>query len=444
MEGYERDTTPELQRISDSTKGQWFSNCFSHNNSTRTSTASIITGTYPSHHGVRRNRVIPSELDTVPEILSDVGYHTVGISRNANSSMGFNRGFDDFEWISSSQFLSAVDLPTVIKYGLNIRSHSAGFTTNTAKHATPFIINDMAKRRLGSYVGSNEPFFMYLHYNEPHRPYHPPLPYIDRYTDEIEMSTEDAAEFAMEMHYNADEMMANGADFTEEKWQALHAMYDAEIAYTDECIGRLFDYVEALGLEDTVLVITADHGELFGEEGLLSHKLVLRDALINVPLVTHGLGDLQVGEGGLLQHADIMQTIVDMGEGDTSQLQGINLRNETREFVVSQDWVSEEVINKFTEYNPGFKQARYPKGLHSCVRTKRYKYHSSERGAELFALPDEEKNISNKKPEKCEDFSEKLDNWMEEYGYPVSKENTKSEFSEEMKQQLSDLGYIVD
>jgi uncharacterized sulfatase len=444
MGGYVRDTTPELQRISEMSKGGWFSNCFSHNNSTRTSTASIITGTYPSHHGVTWDKVIPPELDTIPEILSEEGYRTVGISRNANSSMGFNRGFDEFEWISSSQFLSAVDFPTVLKYGLNIRRHSAGFTTDSAKHATPFIINDMAKRRLRSFVGDDEPFFMYLHYNEPHRPYYPPLSYLDEYTDEIEMSTREAAEVAMEMHRNANEIIANGSKFSEEEWEALSAMYDAEIAYTDDCVGRLFDYADSLGLDETVFVITADHGELFGEKDMLTHKIVLHDAVINVPLVTYGLDGLEIGEDDLLQHADIMQTLVGIAGGDTSQFQGIDLRNKSRDFVVSQDHEIGKVFEKFTEYNPDFDSQRYHRPLLTCIRNKTHKYQKSDEGSELFRLPDEEHDRSDEEPKIAEEMAAILEDWMEQYGYPVSNEKAQSEFSDEMKKQLSDLGYIVD
>ncbi|MFQ3474866.1 sulfatase-like hydrolase/transferase [Halonotius sp. F2-221B] len=444
MGGYERDTTPELERISKTTDGQWFSNCFSHNNSTRTSTASIITGTYPSHHGVTWDKIIPPELETVPEIFSKVGYHTVGISRNANSSMGFNRGFDEFKWISSSQFLSAVDLPTVIKYGLNVRKHSAGFTTDTAKHATPFIINDMAKRRIRSYVGDSEPFFMYLHYNEPHRPYYPPLSYLDEYTDEIEMSTQEAAEVAMEMHRNANEIIANGSEFSEEEWEALYAMYDAEIAYTDDCVGRLFDYVKSLNIDNTIFVITADHGELFGEKDMLTHKIVLHDAVINVPLVTHGFGKLETGTDDLVQHADIMQTLVAMAGGDTSQFQGVDIREESRNFVVAQDQDIGKSLDKFAEYNPEFNSSRYHRSLLTCIRDQNYKYQKSEENAELFILPDEEEDISDEEPEVVEDMDTILDKWVDEYGYPVSEEEKKSKFSDKMKQQLSDLGYIVD
>jgi uncharacterized sulfatase len=444
MGGYHRDTTPELQRITDMDSGGWYSECIAHSNTTRISTASIITGTYPSHHGVRRNRVLPAGLDTVPEILSREGYHTIGISRNANSSMGFDRGFDDFEWIASSTFLDAVDASTIVKYGLNIRRHSAGFTTDTAKHATPFIINDMAKRRIDRFEGRDQPFFMYLHYNEPHRPYYPPLPYLDRYTDDIAMSTEEAAEVAMEMHHNAHEIIAGGVDYTEEEWAALLAMYDAEIAYTDACVGRLVDHVRSLDLGDTVVVVTADHGELFGEHGLLTHKMVLHDALINVPLVTLGFEHVGVETDDIVQHADVMQTLVAMAGGDTAQFQGIDLRHETREYAVSQDWEIDHFIEEFQGYNPDFDASRYHTPLLTCLRDHDFKFQRSEEGSELFALPHEEADVADEHPEVAERMAAELEAWMERFGEPVSDGEEQEEFSDAMKDQLEDLGYLVD
>ncbi|MDY7082284.1 MAG: sulfatase, partial [Halobacteria archaeon] len=399
MDGYKRDTTPNLDRIANDKKGRWFSNCISHGNSTRISTASITTGTNPSYHGVRGDRIVPDEVDTVPEILSNEGYRTACLSRNANSSMGFDKGFDDFRWIASSTFLENVPVRTMAKYFLNIRKHSAGVTTDTAKHATPFIINDMAKRWMNSYSGEQEPFFLYLHYNEPHRPYYPPLSCLDEYTDEISMSTEEAVETAMYMHENVEEIIANGCNFTDEEWEALYAMYDAEIKYTDECVGRLFDYVESTEFDNqTVFVITADHGELFGEQGLLAHKVLLHDALVNVPLVIHGIDDIVISEDDLVQHSDIMKMLVKMADGKTEQFDGVDIRKQGRKFAVSQNWIRDDMFKMLHDINPEFDASRYHRKLVTGIRTKEYKYQKSEKGSELFKLPDEDNDISDEEP----------------------------------------------
>jgi len=383
-------------------------------------------------------------LQTVPELLGDEGYNTAAISRNANSSMGFDRGFDEFTWISASTIFNVCPYQTLLKYALNIRRHSAGFTTNTAKHATPFLINDMAKRWMRGAERQSDPFFLYLHYNEPHRPYYPPKPYLDEYTDDIDMSPSEAAEFALHVHENLDELVANGLDFTDAEWEALIAMYDAEIKYTDECVGRLFDYVQNLDGE-TVFIVTADHGELFGKRGVLAHKLLLDDALTNVPLIVHGLEDIDHKADELVQHGDLMQTLVAQAGGDTSQFQGVDLRSEIREFAICQCGPNRPALEKFTDINPDFDWSKYHAGTLTALRTSEFKlqWSDGEDGrTELFELPDEETDVSEAYPELTEDLQSKLHGWLQTEGQPIGDE-AEGEFSEAMRNQLEDLGYMM-
>lgn len=439
MGDYRRDTTPNLQRISEASNGTSFSNCVAHSNWTRTSTASIITGTCPFRHGVLSGTdTIPDELDTVAERFAKQGYRTASFSRNVNSTMGFDRGFDTFEWISASTFHDAVPLYTAVKYALNVRRHSAGFTTDTAKHATPFVLNDMTKSWLRDVMADDDPFFCYLHYNEPHRPYYPPLPYLDEYTDDIEMSTKEAAEFAMSVHYNLVAEVAEGLTFTDDEWRALKAMYDAEIAYTDEMVGRLFDYVQSQVGDNIIFVVTADHGELFGERGLLAHKIVLHDALVNVPLVVHGLDGLDSSDA-LIQHSDVMAALLSKAGGRTDQIQGFDPRMETREFAVSQR--GNASFDAFLEHNSDFDTSRYHRPALSALRTRKFKYQRSDADSELYELPDEDTDISDERQETAQRFDAELTDWLEREAQPVSG-SADVEVTDAMEKQLRDLGYL--
>lgn len=440
MGGYRRDTTPNLQRICRSEDGGWFPHCIAHGNSTRISTASITTGTNPSHHGVYGNRVIPDELKTGPERFQESGYQTICISRNANASMGFNRGFDVFDWFSASNIFQVVPIRTLLKYSLNLRRHSAGFTLNTAKHATPFIINDMVKRRLNGMTPNDQPYFLYLHYNEPHRPYVPPLPYLDRYTEDINMSAQKAADFAVYVHENMSKLIAEGCPFSEDEWAALEAMYDAEIAYTDMCIGRLFDHVQSLE-GDTIFIVTADHGELFGEKGLLSHKILLHDSLINVPLVVHGFDEIMHQTNELVQHADLMETLVRHAGGEPTGMHGVDLRSETREFTISQEPNVEVTISQFREHNPDFDSSVFHVPFSTALRTKEFKYQKSDAGSDIYRLPDEDTDVSQKYPEVTSELDEMLERWWQDEGQLVGKK--EGEFSAAMQAQLEDLGYMM-
>lgn len=265
----------------------------------------------------------------MPELLGDQGYRTTCISRNSylSSGTGLDPGFDRFAWISSSSLLDAVPKTTLLKWALNIRRHSAGFTLNGAKHATPFLMNDMAKRWLDDLAADNDPFYCYLHYNEPHQPYYPPLPYLDAYTDEIDAAPAEATDIVMRVHRDSARIIAEGCDLSERELDALKALYDAEIPYTDECIGRLFEYVQSLD-RDVVFVVTADHGELFCEHGMLAHRLVVTDPVTHVPLLVHAPDetnfDLSERREDVVQHIDLSTTIVERAGGETRIFQGVD------------------------------------------------------------------------------------------------------------------------
>lgn len=441
MAGYRRDTTPNLRRIAERSDGHTFSECIAHGNWTLSSSASILTGTYPSHHTVGPDgSKLPDRLDTVAGLLSEQGYHTACLSENSHVSdaTGLSRGFDRYGWLSSSTLLETAGVSSLAKYLLNIREHSAGLTLDASKHSTPFLVNDVATRWLED-LREEEPFFFYLHYNEPHRPYYPPRSYLDRYTDEIDASASEAAEISMRVHENLYEIVANGCELTEREWEALYAMYDAELAYTDAFVGKLFDHVRSLDLEETVFVVTGDHGELFGEYDLLAHKLCLHDAVVNVPLVVHGpTGEIGGGDD-LVQHADLVRTFVERAGGRTDQFQGVDLRDEHREYAIAQRGPAS--FDSVLEHNPEFDTSRYHEDALSCLRTTEYKYQSSGERSELFALPDEETDVSDERPEFAESFDSELTEWLETEGQPVDA-GDRAEFTDAMQRQLRDLGYV--
>lgn len=439
MDGYHRDTTPRMAALG--AEGRSFDTCIAHSKSTQPSSGAILTGLASTRNtlGIDGD-VIPDQVTTIAERFSDAGYRTACLSRNSfvSSATGLDRGFDRFQWLASETIHKA-GVRTLAKYLINIRSHSAGLTRDTAKHASPFLMNETAKRWLRD-LREDSPFFFYLHYNEPHRPYYPPLSYIDEYADEIGMGPREAAEFALDVHYDLTEIIAGGCSLDDDEWAALKAMYDAEIAYTDEMVGRLVEHVRSLGLEDTVVVITADHGELFGEYGLLSHKYVLTDAVTRVPMVISGLDEtLAVDENDIVQHADVMTTLLALGDADAEDTIGVDLRSGTREFAVSQRGPVDfpDVYHEADHFDT----ARFHSATLSALRTEEFRYQQSEDGSELFALADESRDVAEAHPEVADDLAAKLDAWLAEYGQPIEGGRT-GEFSEAVQRQLSDLGYM--
>jgi len=440
LDGYERDTTPKLAAVA--RRGVGFKNCISHGRSTLPSSGTILTGLAPSRTTVGiTGDVLPKGVRTIAERFIDAGYVTAALSGNSfvGEDTELNRGFQRYQWLTS-QTLPELGPRILLAYLRNIRKHSAGMTLDASKHSTPFLMNAVAKKWIRKLAADERPFFYYLHYNEPHRPYYPPLSYRDRFTDEIEKSGEQAAETAMRVHRNLNEIIADGADLSTGEWEAIKAMYDAEIAYTDHMIGRLIRWLRDRELEDTVVVITADHGELFGEYGLLSHKFVLQDALTRVPLVVSGLETpLEVGSEDLVQHVDVIRTLLELAGADTDGILGYDLRTENRQYAISQRGPPD--FEQITSYNESYDASRFHDGLLTALRTKDWKYQNSEGSSDLYALPDEFEDVQSEHPDVRERLDEWLSSWLDKNGQPVSGGREKN-FSADTKRQLKELGYI--
>lgn len=437
--GYQRDTTPALDELS--SDGYSSANCFAHGKSTLTSSGTILTGLAPSRNTLGiSGRYLPDRVQTVSERFSDAGYETALLSRNSfvSSATGLDRGFDHSQWLAA-ETIREVGVRTLFKYLLNVRSHSAGLTPDTAKHATPYLMNETAKRWLADFE-RDRPFFFYLHYNEPHRPYYPPLSYIEEYADDIEMGGRAAAERALEIHRNLKELVATGCNLDDSEWAALRAMYDAEIAYTDEMVGRLVDHVRSTVSGETVVVITADHGELFGEYGLMSHKYVLIDAVTRVPLIVDGLDEqLSVESDDILQHADVMRTLLALAGVDVEESVGVDLRESAPEFAVSQRGPTE--FDDLYEHDGSFDASRFHKSTLTALRTPTYRYQRSDDGADLFELPDENTDVSADNPDIVADLSGRLEAWLDEHGQP-NEHPRDAKYSGAVQRQLRDLGYL--
>jgi len=439
MDGYHRETTPNIQTIADKPDGTVFTSCFSHSRASATSIPSILSGTYPSRHGTYwGNRSgFPDNLPLVAELLSEVGYHTVGVSNNgyASSLTGVDRGFDEFTLLGSTplEILRSAGPWSVLKYVANIRRHSVGFEIDSHAHSGAYLVNEIAKRGIR---GADEPCFLFVHYNEPHRAYYPPLPFLDRFTEDLPMSASDAADFAMEIHHHLVEIVANGCELSQEELAALKAMYDAEITYTDERVGAIYETVQE-EFRNTIVVITADHGELFGEDDMLAHKYSMHNAVLNVPMVIQGLSGLSDEE--IVQHADVVRTVLEVAGAQTETIQGVDLRETTREYAISQSPPGS--IEPLLEHNPEYDTAKFPTEPYSVIQDGEYKYVQRPDGPRLCQLPDEEQNLIDQRPTVAEELDEELTEWLETEGRRVGT-GSDIDLSDSMRSRLSDLGYL--
>ena len=253
--GYERQTTPNIDRFARGQRTYVMTNAISQCSWTSPSVASFFSALYPSTHGcttysVTEDSIQAAYLDrrivTLAEAFRERGYSTGAFAANhwINRSLHFSQGFEKFD---------------------NINSDYKPRADKLNKKAEKWI------RR-----NSGQPFFAYLHYMDVHAPYRPPSPYDTYYNsmDTKTISQKDADRY---------EFMKNGG-----RLDVAHYMdmYDGEISYTDEMIGNLLDDLESHGLLDnTIVIITADHGEAFYEHGYMDHGWTLYSEEINIPLI---------------------------------------------------------------------------------------------------------------------------------------------------------------
>jgi uncharacterized sulfatase len=439
MGGYHRETTPNIQAIADHDDGIAFGSCFSHARASATSIPSILSGTYPSRHGTyyQDRAAFPDELPLVAELLADEGYTTAAVSNNgyASSLTGVDRGFDKFTLLGSTpaEILQSAGIRTTMKYLLNIRRHSVGFETDFHAHSGAYLVNEIATRRIKQ---AEEPFFLYVHFNEPHRAYYPPLPFLDQFTDNLPMSADTAATLAMEVHHNLVEIVANGCELDADEMAALEAMYDAEIAYTDQRVGELYKTIQR-ELDETIVVVTADHGELFGEDEMLAHKYSMHNAVLNVPMVVRGLPGLS--DDGILQHSDVVRTLLEVAGAETETTQGVDLRTEQREYAISQSPPGS--IKPLIEHNPDFDRSKFPTAEYSIIQDDEFKCVVCPETSRLYRLPDETTDVQSEHPKHLErlrtEFSKRLNTGARRVS---TGEDIK--IDEQMQSRLADLGYL--
>jgi len=291
--GYSRPTTPGLERLA--SEGVVFEQALAPAPWTLPSHATLFTGLYPAqHHAGRLHPRLDGHLTTLPEILREQGYQTVGFSNNTwvSRATNFDQGFDDFEdfrgiwrvWRSLSR-LTAVQIYHWVKPTQLHGDYSGGAgVTNVA-----------IRRWFNARRDQDRPFFLFINYLDAHFPYHAPDPYWRKFVEPARL------ELATEL---LDTKAQDDADWTPppikwdaKKWGALTDLYDGELFYLDAMLTELFDDLRARNLwDDTLVVVTSDHGEHLGEHGLFLHRFSVYEPTLHIPMIMRLPGRLPAGK----------------------------------------------------------------------------------------------------------------------------------------------------
>jgi arylsulfatase A-like enzyme len=260
---------------------------------------SMISSRYPSVHGADRSAIGNPEIATIAEILSDRGYRTEAYIANPImfDKLGFDRGFDRYTLRSVLPFRSfnKVRLCRIYRAVYAIASGYLGFSrTGSTEWLTDYLVRFLEREH-------DRPFFLWGHYLDPHTPLYPPREYIKLTEGDID-----------EAIYFERYRTRRNRELTEEDGDKVVPLYDAEVRYVDDMFGRVLDALKRGGyFEDSIIVVTADHGEELFEHGGYGHGRTHYDEVVSIPLMIYVPG----AEPGVTDYPasliDIMPTVLD-------------------------------------------------------------------------------------------------------------------------------------
>jgi arylsulfatase A-like enzyme len=332
--GYGRRTTPNLENWAQ--EGVLFRNAISAADVTLSSHASIFTGLYTSWHGAHPTpdasdlgRLEPS-FRTLAEILSDAGYSTLAVLANygyLRPEFGVAQGFGFYDVRWPVKTMGSADHSSLRKLLRPVLDHVVPTDELDRQYRRGDQITDGGLRVIKAMQGRNDPFFLSLNYMDAHDPYTPPPPYRDLFPGRIpsfERSriTELRRELAKHRRPKDADAILN----------YLVSRYDAGIAFMDSELKRLFDGMKQVGLYDnTLIIVTSDHGEAFGEHDDLGHPASVHQELVHVPLLIKYPRSVPSEAGRQIEATvsgvDLLPTVLDtIGIVLPPNLQGQSLR----------------------------------------------------------------------------------------------------------------------
>lgn len=429
--GYPRATSPHIDGLA--RQGVLFESAISQAPWTAPSMASLFTSLYPSVHGLNggirwgakqgnggnhlpfatQKTLAPGQL-TLAEMLRRNGYRTAGFvsSVYVNSIFGFSQGFETY---GDDHGDYSKDIGQVKRRA-----------SDTNRHVFEWLENEI-----------EEPFFLFVHYNDCHWPYDPPAPFqewVKAYQGDL---TPERTTAIVERRGKP----ITGLD--DEDLRYLVGLYDGEIAYVDAAVGDLMEKVRSATLDRELLtVVTADHGEEFLDHGSASHGYTLFDEQIRVPLIFHLPGRLEPRRvASQVRLIDVMPSILDLGgvAERPGSLQGESLV---------------PLLTGETDRGPNaaYSEATYVGEQKSIRADGKLKliYRTENEGTSLFDLasdPDERADLAGDRPAVVTSLRDQLQGWNQtnqELRTSLFAKETEQEviLDDETQERLRALGYI--
>ena len=407
--GYERKTTPFIDFFA--SKGMMFENAFANGPFTVASFPSILASAYP----LEFHNLLPLSQDAtlISEVLQKKGIRTAAIHSNPYLSAfyGYNRGwnyFQDFLYSTSNRILKRDYIKQSIVRHLPQRILKLCESKVLHKlkvflglEYSPYVDAETITRYAIAWLNRNKkhPFFLWVHYMDLHEPYWiSDIKFEQRYSREVS-------------RLSRVKILNNVLN---RKWSSKSIrdvidVYDDKLYYIDKCIKRLFHFLDSEGLiENTIIILTADHGQEFLDHGHFGHIARFYDELLHIPLIIFGSSIERQADRRLVSLLDIAPTILSFYDITMpDDYRGHNLiSNPTNTFVISEAPHNEKGV-----YISGHRI--FPSTIRTyAIRTENWKLICQEKHGKLYNLelynlekdPKETKNVLEKEKEKTEEL----------------------------------------
>lgn len=440
---------PFLENLA--TKGMSYQRAYAPAPWTVPSHASMFTGVYPTEHETSHGgkKYLNPEYSTLAEHLKNAGYHTELYTNNVHlvPEFGFTRGFDDItrgplvsndtglidwnEFIANREHESGIskyveilrhifenrdkELVESLRRGLEMKAHH-----HRGDSGAQAAVDHFAKRQ-----DPEGPTFTFINLMEAHNPFRPPKSFREHEPLEVDGWRYELGEQSL----------------SETELGILKSLYRGEIEYLDGIIQSLY---ELFADEDTIFIVTSDHGVSLGEHGKLYHGSCLYDTTIRVPLIINGIGrsDTVDEPVGII---NLYRTLLEIADVEVpSHARGTNLLDPADNCVLAEMHGTDDWLEHHARENHGEEMEQMVSATRRAVicSDKKLIRNEDTKETELYNLtedPTEQHPISGS------DYTDRMGEVLEEIvdGFDVRQNiGEKESLDQEMRQNLQDLGYL--
>ena len=445
--GYPKRTSPRLDAFAED--ALVFDNAISAAIWTLPSHASIFTGLFPSEHGATyAHRWLDEDFTTMAEVLAAEGYETVAFSNNywvssiTNVTQGFDRVLRPAS-IHYSRGNSISEFADKVLYPAGLVGKWVGVWT--AEDTGAKYTNQLVTRWLDTRDPSR-PFFLFVNYMEPHDPYRPHLPHRELFVSARDIGTSYRTTWGMPQEFSL-----LGRDvYTERELDLLNEVYDGETRLTDDYVGELLERLAGrVAFDDTLIIITSDHGENLGDHHLQGHAHCVYDTVAHVPLIVRYPRRLAPGRNAeLVQTTDLLPTVMDVVRGEPFAMPSTSGRSLLSSGPTTDVAVVERMApQSLAVSDRGFDATPFL-GSIRAIRVGPWKYLVWESGREeLFNIADdpaETTNLIDRRIDIADSMRERLAGWIAA-SRPYAAGDTAGSpdaVEEDARRKLRALGYI--